>query len=411
MTRINLTLVPALLLFTASLLTQAASDTDLIARGGYLARAGDCVGCHTVPGGREFAGGLPFATPFGLLYSTNITSAKDTGLGNYSLDMFDRAMRHGVAAGGNLYPAMPYTSYSLLTDEDIAALYAFLLSTQPVHQAAPSNEIGFPFNIRFGIKAWNLVNHDATPFISNPGKSERWNRGNYLVNALGHCGECHTPRDIMMKMDQDRPFQGELIGGYEAPDITAANLNRQNWTHQDLKALFTRGYSRKGTVFGGMYTVVYHSFRHLTDDDLFAVSSYLLDNDQPIAAENLTNNGVNRQLPGDTLYRGYCAGCHGADGQGKPNVAPGMAGNATMDNPSAFNTLAVVLHGIETQYYDEITSFYAMPGFDRDLDDQQLTDLINYLRVTWTSQPGDLTKSAVTSLRQKIEDSAAAATH
>jgi mono/diheme cytochrome c family protein len=411
MKRMSLIRVPALLLLTASVFSQAATDKDLIARGEYLARAGDCVACHTVPGGREFAGGLPFPTPFGLLYSTNITSAKDTGIGDYSLDMFDQAMRHGVAAGGNLYPAMPYTSYSLLTDEDIAALHAFLMSTEPVHQAPPSNEIGFPFNIRFGLKAWNLVNHRPTPFTPAEGKSERWNRGDYLVNALGHCGECHTPRDIMMKMDQGQHFQGELIAGYEAPDITAANLNRQNWTHEDFKALFTRGYSRKGTVFGGMYTVVYHSFRYLTDDDLRATSTYLLDNDQSIAAQSLTHNGRNRQLPGDTLYRGYCAGCHGAEGQGKPNVAPAMAGNATMDNPSAFNTLAVIMHGIDTQYYDEITSFYAMPGFSEELDDQQLTDMLNYLRVTWTNQPGDLTKSAVASLRKKVEETAAEATH
>ena len=214
-----------------------------------------------------------------------------------------------------------------------------------------------------------------------------------------------------MAMDTDREFQGELIGGYEAPDITASNLNRQNWTHDDLKNLFTRGYSRKGTVFGGMYTVVYHSFRNLNDDDLRAVSTYLLDTDGETHEQALTNNGRNNSLPGDSLYRGYCAGCHGMEGQGRPNVAPAMAGNATMDNASAYNIVAVILHGVKTQYYDETTSFYEMPGFRKELDDQQLTDLVNYLRTTWTNQSGDLSVAEIAELRQTAEESLAAATH
>jgi mono/diheme cytochrome c family protein len=336
------------------------------------------------------------------VYSTNITPDKDTGIGQYSYDDFFDAMHHGVGINGNLYPAMPYTSYSLLTNEDTKAIYAYLMSTKPIKQANLDNDVSFPFNVRFGLKAWNLVAHDAEVFAPKQDKSESWNRGNYLVNALGHCGECHTPRDSLFAMEQDKHFQGAVIEGLEASDITPAELNRQNWTHDDLKSLFTEGYSRKGTVFGGMYPVVYHSFSHLTDTDMFAVSSYLLDTDEKIEAKALTFNGHQRELPGYKLYMGYCAGCHGQKGEGRPNVAPAMAGNATLGKASPHNIVAVMLKGIKSQHYNTTTSFYAMPAYADKLSDEQLRDLANYLRVTWSTQPGDLDMNTINDLKEVI---------
>ena len=393
----------SLALLTSAAHASGKDDTSGdIARGAYLMKIGDCVACHTSVGGRELAGGLAFETPFGAVYSTNITSDKDTGIGAYSYEDFFDAMHHGVGVNGNLYPAMPYTSYSLLTDEDTRAIYAYLMSTKPIKQANLDNDVFFPFNIRFGLKAWNLISHDAKTFAPNTLKSERWNRGNYLVNSLGHCGECHTPRDTFFAMEPDKHFQGAIIEGLEASDITPAELNRQNWTHDDLKALFTEGYSRKGTVFGGMYPVVYHSFSHLTDEDMRAVSSYLLDTDEDIKPQALTFNGHQSALPGYALYKGYCAGCHGQNGEGRPNVAPAMAGNATLDKSSPHNIVAVMLKGIDSQHYNPTTSFYAMPGYADSLTDEQLKDLANYLRVTWSTQPGNLDVNTIHHLKEEI---------
>ncbi|MFT6124235.1 MAG: mono/diheme cytochrome c family protein [Shewanella sp.] len=387
---------------SSSAADKASNNSSDIERGAYLMKIGDCVACHTAVGGRELTGGLPFETPFGAVFSTNITSDKDTGIGKYSYDEFFDAMHHGVGINGNLYPAMPYTSYSLLTDEDTKAIYAYLMSTKPIKQANLDNDVSFPFNVRFGLKAWNLIAHDAEKFAPKKDKSEPWNRGNYLVNALGHCGECHTPRDSLFAMEQDKHFQGAVIEGLEASDITPTELNRQNWTHDDLKSLFTEGYSRKGTVFGGMYPVVYHSFSHLTDADMHAVSSYLLDTDETVEAKPLTFNGHQRELPGYNLYMGYCAGCHGQNGEGRPNVAPAMAGNATLDKASPHNIVAVMLKGIKSQHYNTTTSFYAMPGYADELSDEQLKDLSNYLRVTWSNQPGDVDLNTINDLKEVI---------
>jgi mono/diheme cytochrome c family protein len=404
---IALALVLALCLCLVALPSMAADkdeENSAIKRGAYLMKIGDCVACHTAVGGRELAGGLAFETPFGPVYSTNITSDKDTGIGNYSYDDFYDAMHHGIGINGNLYPAMPYTSYSLLTDEDTKAIYAYLMSTKPLKQANLENDVTFPFNLRFGLKGWNLIAHDAKVFKPNNTKSESWNRGNYLVNALGHCGECHTPRDTLYAMEPDKHFQGAIIEGLEASDITPSELNRQNWTHGDLKNLFTEGYSRKGTVFGGMYPVVYHSFSHLTDTDMLAVSRYLLDTDDSIEPQKLTFNGHNPKLPGYNLYKGYCAGCHGQNGEGRPNVAPAMAGNATIDKASPHNIVAVILKGIESQHYNSTTSFYAMPGYAKELDDEQIKDLANYLRLTWSTQSRSIDMDTIYQMKKVVFD-------
>ncbi|WDE05761.1 cytochrome c [Thalassomonas viridans] len=385
---------------------QAAQDQEtLIKQGKYLAEIGDCVACHTPQGGRELSGGLPFETPFGIVYSTNITSDKETGIGHYSYRDFYRAMHEGISPDGNLYPAMPYTSYHLLTEQDTRALYAYFMNTKPVRQENKASEIGFPFNIRMGLKAWNLMNHKDGEFTPDPAKSDSWNRGSYLVNVLGHCGECHTPRDATFAMRPEAHFQGAVLDTFEASDITPQELNRQNWTHEDLRQLFTRGYSRKGTVFGGMYPVVYHSYSHLTEQDMRAVTSYLLDNEADIAEQPLTFNGHDKQAPGYNLYMGYCAGCHGQDGEGRPHVAPALAGNATLDRSSAFNAVSLLLNGIVSQHYNSTTSFYAMPAYADKFDDRQLTDLVNYMRTTWTSQKADIRLSAVAEIRINMKQS------
>ncbi len=380
------------------------ADDILIKKGEYLAKASDCIACHTSNSGQDFSGGAPFTTPFGTIYSTNITPDSATGIGDYSLEDFAGALRQGIAPKGNLYPAMPYTSYSILTDEDIAALYAYFMSLPAVKKENLENDVSFPFNVRAGIKAWNILADAPGVYQNIEGKSELWNRGNYLVNGPGHCGQCHTPRNDFMAMDYSQRFAGALIEGVEAPDITSNELNRQQWTHDDLREILTTGYSRKGTVFAGMYPVVYHSFSHLTDRDLFSVSTYLLDNENAIATKAAIFNGHDDSAAGFDIYKGYCAGCHGADGDAKPHLAPLIKGNGTVDRASAHNLIYVILQGVPTQTYSLTNAFYAMPGNAKHLNNQQVADLTNYVRATWSQQSANISAEDVQAVRDIIEN-------
>lgn len=391
----------ALLLGAATVQAAEAQD-PLVAQGAYLAKVGDCAACHTAEGGQQYAGGLGFETPFGVIYSTNISSDKNQGIGQYSYEQFREVMHNGDAPKGRLYPAMPYTSYHLVTDEDMKALYAYFMQTRPAATPNRDNDVSFPFNIRTGLMAWNLVAHDDNPFQPDPAKSENWNRGRYLVDGLGHCGECHTPRNIFMAMDETHYLKGSMIEGVMAPEITATELRRQGWTHDSLTRLLRKGYSVKGGVFAGMYPVVEKSFAYLTDEDMHAVTSYLLDSDTPLPVPTPKPVRLDSAHPGYALYNSYCAGCHGQEGQGKPNVTPSMYTNATLDQKTATNTLAVLLRGIPAQSYSQTERFAPMPSYAGDLDEQQLADLVNFLRQTWAHQPSALTADDIKALKQTI---------
>ena len=275
-----LKLAPLIVLMATSPITMAESNNELQEKGKYLSKLADCYACHTKDGGEPYAGGLPFNTPFGTIYSTNITSDKEHGIGSYSLKQFDEAMRQGIAPKGNLYPAMPYTSFDKITEEDMRALYAYFMASKPSSQPNLTNDVTFPANIRIGLKAWNLINHSPKEFVANRSKSDDWNRGNYILNSLGHCGECHTPRGMTMAMDPEQHYQGAMIGNVWAPDITPKTLIEQGWSTKDIEDLLSTGYSRKGTVVGEMYTAIYHSLSKFDKSDLHAATTYLLDTPQ-----------------------------------------------------------------------------------------------------------------------------------
>jgi len=355
----------------------------LIKKGAYLADIGDCFACHTAEIGQQFGGGVPFLTPFGNIYSTNISSDKQEGIGDYTYQEFSDAVRHGIGKHGNLYPAMPFTSFHLITDEDTKALYAFMMSTKPVSQKNRKNDVGFPFNIRLGLKGWNLLNLSDAKFIPSTGKSKKYNRGKYLVNSLGHCGECHTPRNFMMAMKEDANLEGNLIIGYVAPPLTARELQRQEWTLRDLMDVMKYGYSRRGTVLGHMTPIVYHSLANVKEEDLEAMASYLLDSDTEIKEKALTFNGHDKKDPGYLLYSGYCASCHGINGQGITNVTPALAGDATLNQKKPLNTILTIIYGIEKVRYSQTNGFGEMPSYD--LSDEELQSLINYLQKTFTN--------------------------
>ena len=255
---------------------------DVVARGKYLAEAADCAACHTAPGGAPLAGGLPMPSGFGTIYATNITPDPDDGIGRWSADDFWRALHDGVRRDGQqLYPAMPYTSYRGMTRADADAIYAYLMQMRPMKVANRRTELNFPFNIRLGMVGWNLLFlHDSLPAVS-AGSSPAWQRGRYLANVLGHCGECHTPRGIVGEMELSRSFTGFALGRVAAPDITPTGLAARGWTAAALVAFLGRGLARQGSAFSDMHPVIMLSTRNLTAADLDAVATYLLATARP----------------------------------------------------------------------------------------------------------------------------------
>ncbi len=377
------------------------ASKEQIARGLAVAQAGDCAACHTAEGGAPFAGGVPLATPFGTIHGTNITPDPDTGIGRWSADEFHRALTEGKARDGrHLYPAMPYTSYGGIAREDSDALYAYLMTRTPVRQANRANDLGFPYNLRFGLAFWNwmYLGREAKPASS--GNSAQWQRGRYLVDVLGHCGECHTPRGGMGQLDHERPLAGAALGRIAAPDITPQGLAARGWSSDALIGFLRTGIAEPGSAYGEMFPVIHLSTQHMPDADLAAMTSYLLGEPaaaaQPVRAVAADPAALE---PGRGHYLALCAGCHGREGEGKPHVAVAMAGNSTLRNVDARNLIVSVLDGLPAQDFPGIERMQDMPGFSDQLDDGSVAQLANYVRATWGGQPADVDAAAVKALR------------
>jgi mono/diheme cytochrome c family protein len=381
-----------------------SAPAEVVARGKYLAEAADCAACHSAPGGAPFAGGLPMQTGFGTVYATNITPDPDHGLGRWSAEDFWRALHDGIRRDGQqLYPAMPYTSYRGMTRTDADAIYAYIMQLRPMKVANRSTGLNFPFNIRLGMLGWNLLFlHDSLPAIS-AGSSPAWQRGQYLVNVLGHCGECHTPRGIVGEMEISRSLTGFALGRVAAPDITPAGLVSRGWTAAGLRAYLGRGLARQGSAFGDMHPVIMLSTRNLTPEDLAAVATYLLgDNPPPPApqpAVGPAESAAAANGAGRMSYVALCAGCHGLDGDGVPNTVVSMRANSTLRLVDPRNLIVAMLDGIGAENFPHRASMQAMPGFSDKLSDAEAAALANYLRATWGGQKADVTPAAVNALR------------
>src|SRR5580692_631583 len=258
---------------------QPAHGDAAIERGRYLAIATDCGACHTAPGGKPFAGGLPISTPLGTIYSTNITPSVDFGIGHYTEEEFSRALRRGVRRdGANLYPAMPYTSYAKFTEDDAHALYLYFTQTvKPVEQRPPPTQLPFPMNIRASMIAWNLLFLDSAAFVPDPHQSPEWNRGAYLVQGAAHCSTCHTPRGFLMQEEASRALSGAPVGPWYAPNITSDPISGiGSWTNEEIAAYLRTGHlSGKAQAAGSMGEAVEDSFQHLTAADLDAIATYI----------------------------------------------------------------------------------------------------------------------------------------
>jgi mono/diheme cytochrome c family protein len=376
-----------------------APSPQALARGKYLVRAADCAACHTADRG-AFAGGVGLHTPFGTIYGTNITPDKEHGIGGWSADEFYKALHDGASPRHQLYPAMPYTSYRGLTREDSDAMYAYLMSVRPVRAANRDNDIRFPYNLRFGLSGWKLLFMDDRLPDASSGSSPAWKRGQYVANALGHCAECHTPRGKFGQLKAGEPLAGSALGRVGAPDITPAALAARGWTPQDLSTFFATGLAPQGSAYDEMHTVVRMSTQYLSKEDLGALSAYLVGDQPPAPAALPAAQPATAALAaGRKTYLAVCAGCHGREGEGKPNVSVAMLGNSALRDDDPRNLLVVTLDGIAAQRFPGTAAMQDMPGFARKLDDREIADLANFLRASWGGQPGNVTPEAVKALR------------
>lgn len=407
-------------LFGAPLLfncaAQAAESPELVERGGYVALLGDCVACHTAAEGKAMAGGLELETPMGSLHSTNITPDKHTGIGGYSFEQFDRALRKGLAADGrNLYPAMPYPSYAKMTDEDMRALYAYMMQgVAPVSQVNRPAALSWPFSMRWGLALWNWLFLDDAPFKPDAAQSPAWNRGAYLVQGPGHCGACHTPRGVAFQekaTTHEGPRGRYFLAGETVEHWRALSL-RNLWTVADTSLLLKTGQNRFGSVSGTMVEVIHRSTQHFSDADLVAIATYLKslppsDKDLPMPSVPLQTA---KPVVPDKLFatRGglgyvqFCADCHRQDGAGVPGVFPPLAHNPSVGSDDPATLLHIALTGWKTAKTAAQPRVYTMPGFGR-LGDQELAEILSFVRESWGSDAGPINAAQVRKYRARLD--------
>lgn len=397
-----------------------ASTDSVVKRGEYLAIASDCVACHTAPGGQPFAGGLAIATPIGSVVATNITPSKTHGIGNYTQAQFADAVRLGIRAdGAHLYPAMPYTAYALLSDVDAAALYAyFMQDVKPVDVSVPQTQLPFPFNIRVEMSAWNLLFLDRKPYVANPGKSEQWNRGAYLVRGPTHCGACHTPRNLLMAEESSQELAGAALGAWFAPNITSdSDSGIGGWSDQEIVDYLRTGRAAgKAQAAGPMAEAVDHSLQYLTDSDLHAIAAYLRTvparkdpgvntlvyargqrANQLLAIRGVPLPDDPQKMNGAQLYDAHCATCHQASGEGSfEGAMPSLFHNTATGRAHVGNLVMVILDGIHRGTHGDET---LMPGFAKDLSDAQIALLATYVMQSYGNPAGTVSEDTVREAR------------
>jgi mono/diheme cytochrome c family protein len=385
-------------------------STDLVSRGKYLTQAADCKVCHTTEGGQPFAGGRAFATPFGVLYSPNITADRETGIGAWSDADFLRAVHKGIGnEGRRLYPAFPYESYALLADDDVRAIKAYLFSLPVAHATPLTNSLKFPFNQRWLMGIWSAFYNPDQRFRPLANRSPEWNRGAYLVEGLGHCGDCHTPRNLAQALDNRHKFEGTVISGWRAYNITPdAASGIGQWSDAELTAYLSAGNAtRHGSAGGPMAEVVEASLRNMTPADTRAIVAYLRtvpairthDLPGPKASPASDNPkdieaGVNPR--GKQIFEGACASCHGWSGVGVLTSYATLTGNRAVSDPSATNVAQIVLTG-ESRTTD---GALLMPSFAAAYSDTEIAAVANYVTARFGAAPSRLTAKDIAEFRR-----------
>jgi mono/diheme cytochrome c family protein len=388
-------------------------QASLLERGKYLTEAADCVVCHTAPGGKQYAGGFAFKLPFGTMYSTNITPDKETGIGNYTDQEFLDAMHRGIRRdGARLYPAMPYTSYTYVTDADALAIKAYLFSLAPVRAVAPENTLLFPFNQRWAMTFWSLVFNRDTRFAPDTSQSLKWNRGAYLAEALAHCGECHTPRNIGFALDNRKKFAGAPVAGWRAFNISSDQATGLGgWTDDDIAAYLTAGHvSGHGTASGPMGEAVDHSFSKMAKADIEAMVTFLR-SVPPSASPDFSlrstpapashKEGVTANLLGKKIFEGACVSCHGWTGESPVSPLATLTGSAAVNDPTATNAAQIVIGGTKRLTPGGALS---MPSFGHAYTDDEIAAVANYVTTRFGTKGASLTARDVTKLREQVPD-------
>lgn len=401
----------------------------LIKQGEYLSRAGDCIACHTAKGGKPYAGGLGIDSPLGVIYSTNITPDKDTGIGNYSYEDFDRALRRGVARDGHsLYPAMPYTSYAYIKPDDVKALYAYFMhGVTPVKQANKDTDIVWPLSMRWPLGMWRWMFAPdavaAAPAAPSQGAAQGADaqtllRGQYLVEGLGHCGTCHTPRGFALQEKASNAAEGTaFLSGGVVEGWLAKNLRGDmrdglgGWSKEDIAAFLKSGRNAHSAAFGGMAQVVEDSTQHLSDADLSAIAAYLKslpparDKPEPAlaydgAAAQALRTGKD-QGEGAMAFINNCAACHRSSGKGYAETFPQLALSSTVNSADPASLIHIVLKGARMPGTTAAPTQYAMPGFDWRMTDKEVAAVVSFVRSSWGNQAGAVSASDVAKVRKE----------
>ena len=364
--------------------SHSAFPPEQIARGAELAAIGDCAVCHTATGGRSFAGGRGVPTPFGTIYATNITPDPDTGIGQWSEAAFQRAMRDGIdRSGRHLYPVLPYPHFTRASDADIAAMYAFLMTRAPVHADAPKNNLPFPLDNRVILAGWNLLYLDPGPWHPDPAHDATWNRGNYLVEAIGHCGACHTPHNVLGAEKGSLALAGGEAENWYAPPLQAASPARQPWTEDALAQYLRTGFDSHHGAAAGPMTAVTEELASVPQADIQAMAVYVASlmpktPPQPVAIR------ADADPRAQSLFTGACSGCHGADAPMTRGGAPSLALSSLVNAPTPRGAIQMILNGIP---WREGKAAPYMPSFASALTDAQVAELADYLRATYSGKP------------------------
>jgi len=386
---------------------------ELVAKGEALAAAGFCSECHTAKGGAKFAGGYPMQTPFGVIYSTNITPDPETGIGAWSEAAFSRSMREGVARdGSHLFPAFPFDHFTRLSDDDVRALYAYFMTRAPVRASAPANTIPFPLNIRYLQTGWKLLFFYPGRFEPDPNKSAEWNRGAYLAEGLSHCGACHTPRNLLGAEKSSAAYAGAVIDNWIAPPLTAENPSPAPWTEEELQSYLRTGVSVLHGIAAGPMSPVPHGLSALPESDVRAIATYFADVDHAAERGASVSPAVARAMsyaalsagqdfdPDSRFYTAACASCHYNSGSAPLAVRPDLALNSALNLPDPTNLIQVMLRGVTAA---EGIPGVVMPSFAHAFTDADIARIAAYLRRARTDLPPwpDL-DAKIAAIRQQV---------
>ena len=378
-------------------------DFPQVERGRYLAILSDCASCHTVPGSNQpFAGGRPIETPFGNIVTPNITPDAETGIGSWSDDQFEAAVRKGIRRDGSrLYPAMPYNAYTKMSRDDVLAIRAYLNTLTPVRNAVVANTLPFPFNIRTAMRAWDALYFTEGEYKPDPNQSAEWNRGAFLVNGPGHCTACHTPKTFLGGDKTDQYLRGSYLQGWSAPDITNdARLGLGRWSKEDIVAYLRSGHNRVTAATGPMGEVVTLSTSYMTDPDLKAIATYL--KSLPGKIEGPAQLAANEppMIAGAAIFRDQCSACHGLDGKGVADLFPSVGDSSMVRSDDPTTLIRIVLRGASSVGTDAQPTAPGMPSYGRQLDDSEIAAVLTYIRNSSSAAAGAVTADQVSKVRR-----------